>query len=106
MPGDDPVTQHLLVGEPEVGGAMSHESIEFDKTALVEQEVEPLSGGEFSLFVLLGHSGGTAALFRLGLAMMEVVEQLALIRHGGGNYTPDVRARKVPTDNGLASFPG
>jgi hypothetical protein len=59
------------------------EAVELDKAPLVEQEVEPLTGGELALLVLLGHAGRAPALLGEGLAMVELIEELTRIGHGG-----------------------
>jgi hypothetical protein len=85
MAGDHAVTGILLVGQGEVGGAVRDEAIELDEAPLIQQEVEPLPRGKLALLVLLGDAGRAPALFGLGLAMMQIVEEVA----GGG------QARKI-----------
>jgi hypothetical protein len=36
---------------------VGHEPVQLDEAALVEQQVEPLAGGELALLVLLGDAG-------------------------------------------------
>jgi hypothetical protein len=80
--GDDAVAKVDLVGQPEVGGAVRHEPVEFDEAPLVEQEVEPFAGGELALLVLLGDPPCPAALLGLGLAALQFLETLAGVGHG------------------------
>ena len=81
--GDDAVAEVLLLGQAEIGGAVGDEAVQLDEAALIEQQVEPLPRGELALLVLLGDAGRPAALLGLGLAMMEVVEELAGVVHAG-----------------------
>ena len=67
--------------------AVGHEAVQLDEAALVEQEVEALAGGELALLVLLGDPLGAAALLGLGLAVVELVEEIAGIGHGGENVS-------------------
>src|SRR5512138_2147447 len=81
-PGNDAVAGiHLLV-QAEVGGAMSHEAVELDEAALVEQQVEALAGRELALLVLLGDACGSPALLGERLAVVKLIEELAWIGHG------------------------
>ena len=80
--GDDAVAGHDLLFEAEVGRAMGDEAVELDEAALVEQEVEPLAGGELPLLVLLGHPRGAPALLGEGLTVVELVEELSRVGHG------------------------
>ena len=61
-PVTTPSPGYDLLVEAEVGGAVGDEPVELDEAALVEQQVEPLAGGELALLVLLRHAGGAAAL--------------------------------------------
>ena len=62
---------------------MGDEAVELDEAALVEQQVEPLAGGELALLVLLRHAAGAAALLGERLAVVQLVEQLSGVGHGG-----------------------
>ena len=62
---------------------MGDEPVELDEAALVEQQVEPLAGGELALLVLLRHPGRPAALFGERLAVVQLVEELPGVGHGG-----------------------
>ena len=62
---------------------MGDEAVELDEAALVEEEVEPLAGGELAFLVLLGHARRSPALFGQGLAVVELIEELARVGHGG-----------------------
>ena len=53
-PGHDAVAERLLGRHAEVGGAVGDEAVEFGEGAGIEQQVEPLAGGELALLVLLG----------------------------------------------------
>ncbi len=75
--GDDAVARILLLGEAELGGPVGDEAVQLDEAPLIEQQIEPLPRGELSLLVLLGDAGGAATLLGLGLAMMEIVEEIA-----------------------------
>ena len=81
--GDYAVTRIDLLIQAEVGGAMGDEAVQLDEAALVEQKVEPLARGELALLVLLRHAGGTPALLGEGLAVVELVEELPRVGHGG-----------------------
>ena len=82
MAGDDAVAGIDLVGEAEIAGAVGDETIEFDKTAGIEQEVEAFAGGELALPVLRGHPRLAPALFRECLTMVKFFEQLSRVWHG------------------------
>ena len=84
--GDDAVAREHLLVEAEVGGAVRDEPVELDEAALVEQEVEPLARGELALLVLLRDAGGAPALLGQGLPVVELVEELSGIGHGGRRY--------------------
>jgi hypothetical protein len=62
---------------------MGHESVELYEAPLVEQQVNPLASCELALLVLLGDTISASPLFRERLAMMEIVEKLPGIWHGG-----------------------
>ena len=81
--GDHAVAGDDLLIEAEVGGAVGDEAVELDEAALVEQQVEPLAGGELALLVLLRHAGGSPALLGEGLAVVQLIEQLSGVGHGG-----------------------
>ena len=49
--------------------------------AFVQQQVDPLAGGELSLRMLGGHAGLAATLFGLGAA---TAKQVQLVAHGHG----------------------
>ena len=76
--GDDAVTGIYLLLEAEGGGAVSDEAVELDEAAGVEEQIQPLAGGELALLVLLGHSLGASSLLGEGLAVVELVEPLLL----------------------------
>lgn len=81
MASYDAIAVDLLLVEPEVGGAMGDKAVVFDKGALVEENVEPFAGGEFSLVVLGFDAGWSAAEFGFSAAAFEEVE---LFSHGHG----------------------
>ena len=102
--GDDAVAgEHLLV-EPEVGGAVGDEPVELDEAALVEQQVEPLARGELALLVLLRDARGAPALLGLGLAVMELLEQLSGVGHGGRRYRRRLMGEKSRPTPDRAAF--
>ena len=80
--GDDAVAGIDLLVQPEVGGAMGDEAIELDEAARIEQQVQPLAGGELALLVLRGDAGGAPALFCERLAVVQLIEELAGVGHG------------------------
>ena len=80
--GDDAVAGNHLLIESEIGGAVGDEAVELDEAALVEQQIEPLAGGELALLVLLRDARRSPALLREGLAVMELLEKFPGIRHG------------------------
>ena len=82
VPGDDAVSQVSLVGQPEIGGPVGDEPVEFNETVFVQQQIEPFPGGELPLLVLLGDPGRPAALLGLGLAAVKIVETIAGACHG------------------------
>ena len=84
LSGDDAVAGKLLLLQTEIGRAVGDEAVELDEAAFVEQEVQPLAGGELALLVLLGDPIRSPALFGEGLAVMEVVEEFAGVGHRGG----------------------
>ena len=98
--GDHAVAGNDLLVQAEVGGAVGDEAVELDEAALVEQEVEPLARGELALLVLLRHARGSPALFGEGLAVMELVEELSGVGHGGR----DIRLRR-PAERVSAAAP-
>ena len=61
-PCDDAVAEHLLVGEPEIGGAVCDEAIELDECPRIEEHVEPLARGHLAFLMLRGDAISTAAL--------------------------------------------
>ena len=77
-----PSPEVLLLGQAEVGGAVGDEAVELDEAARIEQQVEPLAGGELALLVLLGDAVGAAALLGRGLAVVQLVEEIAGVGHG------------------------
>ena len=81
--GHDAVARNHLLVEPEVGGAVGDEPVQLDEAALVQQQVEPLARGELALLVLLRDARGAPALFGERLAVMELLEKLAGVGHGG-----------------------
>ena len=62
------------------------EPVELDEAALVEQQVEPLAGGELALLVLLRHAGRAPALLRERLPLVQSLEELSGVGHGGRRY--------------------
>jgi hypothetical protein len=56
---------------------VGHEPVEFGESAGVEQQVQPLPGGELSLLVLLRDACCTTAFLSGRAAMMQVVEEVA-----------------------------
>ena len=81
--GYDPVPGHDLAIEAEIGGAVGDEAVELDEAPLVEEKIEPLAGRELAFLVLLRHPGGSSALLGLGLPMVELIEKLTRVGHGG-----------------------
>ena len=82
-----PSPRNLLLVEPEVGAAVGDEAVELDEAARIEQQVEPLAGGELALLVLLGEALGAAALLGLGLLVVQLIEELARCGHGRTRYS-------------------
>jgi len=62
---------------------MGYESVELYEAPFVEQQVNPLPSCELALLVLLGDTIRASTFFRKRLAMVEIVEKLPGIRHGG-----------------------
>src|ERR1043165_8320012 len=60
--GHDAVTEHLLIGETEIGGAMRDEAIELDEGPRIEEHVEPLARGHFPFLMLCRDTIGAAPL--------------------------------------------
>ena len=84
--GHDAVAQILLLVQAEIGGAVGDEAIQLDEAARIEQQVEPLPGGELALLVLLGDALRPAALLGLGLFVVQQIEEFPRCRHGAGIY--------------------
>ncbi len=80
-PGDDPVAEHPLLLEAEIGATVSNEAVQLDKGPGIQQEIESLAGGELPLAVLLGQAFRPPALFGKGLLVMKLIEKLARIGH-------------------------
>ena len=81
--GDHPVTGIDLLFQPKIGGAVGDKPVELDEAAFVQQEVEPLPGGELAFLVLLRDPLGAATLLGERLAVMQIVEEFSGVRHGG-----------------------
>ncbi len=82
MAGYDAVAGKDLVRQAEIAGAMGDKAVELHEGAGIEEEIEPLAGGELPLLVLRCNPRLTPALFRERLAMVEFLEQLPGIGHG------------------------
>ncbi len=52
VPGDDPIAQELLVGQPKLVGAMRHEAVELPEGSFVQQQIESFAGRELAFGVL------------------------------------------------------
>ena len=72
-----------MLVQSEVGRPVTDLTVELEEAALVQQQVEPLPGGELALLVLLGDPVGTTALLGEFLAVMEFVEKFSGVGHGG-----------------------
>jgi hypothetical protein len=71
-----------LLVQSEVGGAVGDEAIELDEAAFVEQEIEPLAGGELAFLVLLSDAIRSPALIGKDLSVMQLVEEFSGVGHG------------------------
>jgi hypothetical protein len=87
---DHAIARIDLIRQAEGGRAVGDEPVELDEAALVEQEIEPLAGGELPLPVLLGDARRAAAQLGVRLAVLELLEEPALVGHGG-QYTKQKR---------------
>ena len=74
--GDDPVAGDLLVGHAELVGAMFDEHVELLEAALVQQEVDPLPGGQLALGVLRGDAALAAAQLGLSATAGQFIEDM------------------------------
>jgi len=74
--GDDAVAGHLLVLHAEVGAAVLDEHVELLERALVQQQVDPLAGGQLALGVLGGDPRLAAAGLGLIATTVEFVENV------------------------------
>ena len=90
--GDHAVAGKHLLLQSEIGGPVGDEAVELHEAAFVEQEVEPLAGGELALLVLLGDPVRSPALFGERLAVMEFVEEFAGVGHRGGKIAEAPKA--------------
>src|SRR5206468_6197531 len=98
--GDHPVPRDLLLGHAEVEAAVLDELVQLLEGALVEEQLDPLAGGELALPVLALAPLGAAPLHR---APHLVPENVARFRHGDDRgvlcHTPllmnDSRSRLV-----------
>jgi hypothetical protein len=70
---DDCITFETLFFEPEIGGSVGYEGIEFGEAAIVEKADESFSCSEFSTFVLRFNSLLAAAKVCLFAASVEIV---------------------------------
>src|SRR3954454_11745523 len=82
-PGDNPITREDLLLQPKVGRAMGDETIQLNQAAFVQQQIKPFPGSQLSFLMLLRDAVGTTALLSERLAVMQVVEQLSGVGHGG-----------------------
>ena len=85
---------------------MGDEAIELDEAPFIEEQIEPLAGGELSLFVLLGDAVRSPALLGERLAMMEVVEKLPGVGHSGVKIRRTERTEKTEKTKGDKSKEG
>ena len=79
MAGDNAVARHNLVLHAEIAAAMRDQLVDFFERAVIEQEVDPLAGGELAAVVLALLSVGAAAQFS---AAFEVGESVVGICQG------------------------
>ena len=81
--GHHPVTQNLLLLEPEVGAAVRDEPVQLDEGPRVEQQIQPFPRRELPLLVLLRQPVRPAALLGERLLVMQLIEEIARIGHVG-----------------------
>ena len=62
MPADDAVAGHDLIGHAEIETAVRDELVELFERAGIEQEIDPLAGGQLAGFVLAAQPLRAAAL--------------------------------------------
>ena len=72
VPGDDAVAVGPVRGDPEIGGPMPGELVEFGERAGIEQPLHPLPGGHLALGVLVFHRPRRAGVDRLVPAALQV----------------------------------
>ena len=72
--GDDAVAVRAVLLHAEVGGAVPGELVQLDEGALVQQQVDPLTGRQLALGVLLLHRARGAGVRRLVDAALQVRE--------------------------------
>ena len=73
MPGDDAVARDDLILHPEVAAAVRDELVDFLERAGIEQQLDPLAGGELAGRVLALDAGLAAAELRAALQIGESV---------------------------------
>ncbi|GAA3695794.1 hypothetical protein GCM10022420_096880 [Streptomyces iranensis] len=74
VPGDDAVAVGAVVVQAEVGGAVPGELVELHEGALVEQQLDPLTGRQLALDVLLFDGACGAGVRRLPDTALEIRE--------------------------------
>ena len=83
MSGHDPVARNLLAVHPEVAATMRHQLVDLVKRAGIEEELDPLSGGQLPGIVLALAAGfastelGAALVVRQNLAFVHALVDLA-----------------------------
>ena len=92
MAGDHAVAGDLLLLHPEVGAAVHDEAVHLHEGARVEEQLDPLAGGELARLVLLLDALGAAAGER---AAVELVEGGLGIEGGGAGAGGDRVAHRA-----------
>ena len=88
--GHHAVAEDLLIGEPEIGGAVGDEAIELDERTGIEQHVEALARRHLPFLMLRGDALDAATLLRLRTFLLQ---QLQFVAHGHGaeNLGPEMK---------------
>src|SRR6202034_218519 len=103
--GDDPVAVGPVALDAEVVRAVPGELVELHERALVEQQVDPLAGGELALGVLLLNRcrrSGMHGLVPAALQVSDLPRRRMQIRQVVRNYLTRGHGGKVNADDGCA----
>lgn len=90
--GDDTVAVGAVGGQAEVGRAVPGELVQFGERSFVQEEFDPLTGGQLALFMLLVDRAAGAGVRRFLDAVAQIgelprgrVDVVLRLGHGGGS---------------------